>query len=167
MPVFSSLGTHDAPRDGNVHAVRVRGSIGKAGMTTGLDWRGGDLASGLRLYRARSYFAAHEQWKAVWLQSHWRRFGLRHSAPTTSASRRVAPDETFMDEVLAFCRILLDRAPLAIGMAKHIINTCQNVDTETGRILERLGQSILIGTADNHEGMTAFREKRPPHFINR
>ena len=80
---------------------------------------------------------------------------------------RVAPDETFMDEVFSFCHILLKRAPLAMGMAKHIINTCQNVDTETGRILERLGQSILIGTADNHEGMTAFREKRPPHFTNR
>jgi enoyl-CoA hydratase/carnithine racemase len=80
---------------------------------------------------------------------------------------RVAPDETFMDEVFAFCKILLQRAPLAMGMAKHIINTCQNVDTETGRILERLGQSILIGTADNHEGMTAFREKRPPQFTNR
>jgi enoyl-CoA hydratase/carnithine racemase len=80
---------------------------------------------------------------------------------------RVVPDETFMDEVLAFCAVLLERAPLAMGMAKHIINTCQSVDTETGRILERLGQSVLIGTADNHEGMTAFREKRPPRFTNR
>jgi enoyl-CoA hydratase/carnithine racemase len=80
---------------------------------------------------------------------------------------RVVPDETFMDEVFAFCKILLERAPLAMGMAKHIINTCQSVDTETGRILERLGQSVLIGTADNHEGMTAFREKRTPRFVNR
>jgi enoyl-CoA hydratase/carnithine racemase len=80
---------------------------------------------------------------------------------------RVVPDETFMDGVLDFCNILLQRAPLAMGMAKHIINTCQNVDTETGRILERLGQSVLIGTADNHEGMTAFREKRRPVFTNR
>jgi enoyl-CoA hydratase/carnithine racemase len=58
----------------------------------------------------------------------------------------------------------LARAPLAMGMAKHIINTCQNVDTETGRILERLGQSILIQTRDNTEGMTAFIEKRPARF---
>ena len=84
----------------------------------------------------------------------------------SSLATRVAQDATFMDEVFAFCQILLKRAPLAMGMAKHIINTCQNVDTETGRILERLGQSILIGTADNHEGMTAFREKRPPKFTN-
>ncbi len=53
-----------------------------------------------------------------------------------------------------------------MGMAKHIINTCQNVDTETGRILERLGQSILIRSEDAHEGMQAFREKRPPNFKN-
>jgi enoyl-CoA hydratase/carnithine racemase len=79
---------------------------------------------------------------------------------------RVVPDENFMDGVLEFCNILLQRAPLAMGMAKHIINTCQNVDTETGRMLERLGQSVLIGTRDNHEGMTAFREKRRPVFTN-
>jgi enoyl-CoA hydratase/carnithine racemase len=80
---------------------------------------------------------------------------------------RVVPHEAFMDGVLDFARILLARAPLAMGMAKHIINTCQNVDTETGRILERLGQSILIQTRDNTEGMTAFIEKRPARFEGR
>jgi hypothetical protein len=28
-------------------------------------------------------------------------------------------------------------------MGKHIINMCQNVDTETGRLFERLGQSVV------------------------
>jgi enoyl-CoA hydratase/carnithine racemase len=51
-----------------------------------------------------------------------------------------------------------------MGMAKHIINTCQNVDTETGRLLERLGQSVLIRTEDNKEGMGAFQNKRPAKF---
>jgi len=51
-----------------------------------------------------------------------------------------------------------------MGMAKHIINTCQNVDTETGRLLERLGQSVLIRSQDAREGMRAFSEKRPPKF---
>jgi enoyl-CoA hydratase/carnithine racemase len=80
---------------------------------------------------------------------------------------RVVSHEAFMDGVLDFARILLARAPLAMGMAKHIISTCQNVDTETGRILERLGQSILIQTRDNTEGMTAFIEKRPARFEGR
>jgi enoyl-CoA hydratase/carnithine racemase len=77
---------------------------------------------------------------------------------------RVFPPEQLMAETLAFARELLKRAPQAMGMGKHIINLCQNVDTETGRILERLGQSVLIRTSDNKEGMAAFREKRSPRF---
>jgi uncharacterized protein len=33
-----------------------------------VDWRSGELAEGLRLYRARRYFEAHEQWEGVWLR---------------------------------------------------------------------------------------------------
>ena len=72
-----------------------------------------------------------------------------------------------LDAALAFARELLGKSPLAMGMAKHIINTCQNVDTETGRILERLGQSVLIRSEDAREGNRAFREKRPPDFRNK
>lgn len=36
---------------------------------TAQDWRRRELAEGLRLYRAHNYFAAHEQWEAVWLRS--------------------------------------------------------------------------------------------------
>jgi enoyl-CoA hydratase/carnithine racemase len=77
---------------------------------------------------------------------------------------RVCEPDKLMAGALEFARHLLDRSPLAMGMAKHIINTCQNVDTETGRILERLGQSVLIRTEDAREGNRAFREKRPPNF---
>src|SRR5882757_7893422 len=77
-----------------------------------------------------------------------------------------APDE-LMEKAMAFARGLLTKAPQAMGMAKHIINACQNVDTETGRLLERLGQSVLIRTEDNKEGMTAFLSKRAPKFEGR
>jgi enoyl-CoA hydratase/carnithine racemase len=77
---------------------------------------------------------------------------------------RVFPPDQLIEKTLDFARELIKRAPLAMGMAKHIINMCQNVDTETGRMLERLGQSVLIRTQDNNEGMTAFREKRRPNF---
>jgi len=83
------------------------------------------------------------------------RIGLAH---------RVYEPEKLMDGAMEFAEVLLARAPLAMGMAKHIINTCQNTDTETGRILERLGQSLLIQTQDNKEGMRAFMEKRRPRF---
>ena len=80
---------------------------------------------------------------------------------------RVCAQETLLDETLEFARILMDRAPLALGMAKHVINTCQNTDTETGRLIERLGQSILIQSEDSREGNLAFREKRKPKWKGR
>jgi enoyl-CoA hydratase/carnithine racemase len=80
---------------------------------------------------------------------------------------RVYEPAKMMEGALDFARYLLDRAPVAMGMAKHVINTCQNVDTETGRILERLGQSVLIMSEDAKEGNRAFREKRQPNFRGR
>jgi len=36
---------------------------------TRLDWSGGELAEGLRCYRAEEFFLAHEHWEGVWLQA--------------------------------------------------------------------------------------------------
>jgi enoyl-CoA hydratase/carnithine racemase len=80
---------------------------------------------------------------------------------------RVFAPERLMEETMAFARELLKRAPQAMGMAKHVINMCQNVDTETGRLLERLGQSVLIRTQDNKEGMQSFQQKRKPRFTGK
>jgi enoyl-CoA hydratase/carnithine racemase len=80
---------------------------------------------------------------------------------------RVFPADQLIEKTMEFARQLLKRAPQAMGMGKHIINMCQNVDTETGRLLERLGQSVLIRTADNKEGMQSFRDKRAPKFTGK
>lgn len=34
-----------------------------------IDWKGGELAEGLRCYRNQEFFEAHEHWEAVWLRS--------------------------------------------------------------------------------------------------
>lgn len=59
---------------------------------------------------------------------------------------------------------LLSLAPLALGMAKLVLNTCTDVDAETGRRLERLGQSVLKTTSDHREGAAAFLAKRRPRW---
>jgi enoyl-CoA hydratase/carnithine racemase len=58
-------------------------------------------------------------------------------------------------------------APLALGMAKLVLNSCTDVDAETGRRLERRGQSVLKTTDDHREGSQAFLEKRPPRWTAR
>ena len=77
---------------------------------------------------------------------------------------RVTPDEEVVPAAMALAERILRRAPQAVGMAKHVINACQSVDTETGRLLERLGQSVLIRTEDAQDGMAAFAEKRRARF---
>jgi enoyl-CoA hydratase/carnithine racemase len=76
----------------------------------------------------------------------------------------VTAEEDVVARATRYAERILRRAPQAVGMAKHVINACQSVDMETGRLLERLGQSVLIRTDDAQDGMAAFAEKRGAQF---
>ena len=78
----------------------------------------------------------------------------------------VAPDK-LIDHCREFAQILAARAPLALGTAKLVINQCLNTDLETGRNLERLGQSTLKLSDDHEEGVKSFLEKRAPKFTGK
>lgn len=80
---------------------------------------------------------------------------------------RVIPGDRLMDEAREFARLLLKRAPQAVGLAKKVLNTVANVDQSSGIIMEGLAQSILLNTEDHREGLHAFREKRKPEFKGR
>jgi len=69
-----------------------------------------------------------------------------------------------LDEAMRMATELSHKSPLAIGMAKLVLNTCAEVDLETGRRLERLGQSVLKKTQDHREGVSAFMQKRKPDW---
>jgi len=76
----------------------------------------------------------------------------------------VVADGNALNAAKALAERLLAMAPLALGMAKLVLNTCTDVDSETGRRLERLAQSVLKVTDDHREGAAAFAEKRPPRW---
>jgi len=76
----------------------------------------------------------------------------------------VVADGNALNAAKALAERLLAMAPLALGMAKLVLNTCTDVDSETGRRLERLAQSVLKVTDDHREGAAAFAEKRPPKW---
>jgi len=76
----------------------------------------------------------------------------------------VVPADALLESVYAYAGKLAEKSPMAMGMAKHVVNLCLNTDMHTGRYLERLGQSCLVQSADHHEGMSAFFEKRKPNF---
>lgn len=80
---------------------------------------------------------------------------------------QVVPDGEVVDAAILLANRLNRVAPLAVGMAKLVLNSCLDVDSETGRKLERLGQSILKSTGDHAEGVQAFIEKRDPNWQGR
>jgi enoyl-CoA hydratase/carnithine racemase len=90
-----------------------------------------------------------------------------HEAWRIGLVNHVVKAEHLMKEAYAFATRLLAKAPLAMGMGKHIVNLCLNTDMHTGRYLERLGQSVLVLSEDHKEGMRAFVEKRKPAFKGR
>jgi enoyl-CoA hydratase len=79
----------------------------------------------------------------------------------------LVPDGEVVPRAQALARELAQRAPLALGIAKIILQNCANSDLETSRHLERLGSSILMETQDHQEAVRAFLEKRQPKFKGR
>jgi enoyl-CoA hydratase len=79
----------------------------------------------------------------------------------------VVSSQALINHCDTLARTLAERAPLALGSAKLVINQCMNVDTETGRNFERITQSVLKLTSDHEEGAKSFIEKRKPNFSGR
>lgn len=86
------------------------------------------------------------------------------AAFAVGVATRVTPTGGALEGALVMAEQLAQQAPLALGIAKLVLNTCTDVDSETGRRLERLGQSALKTTNDHREGATAFLEKRAPKW---
>jgi enoyl-CoA hydratase/carnithine racemase len=80
---------------------------------------------------------------------------------------RVVPADQLTAEVQTLAERLAGKAPLALGMAKLLLNRAANADWTVLRDLERLGQSVLLPTRDHLEGVEAFRQKRPARWEGR
>lgn len=62
---------------------------------------------------------------------------------------------------------IVAKAPMAISLAKMVINLGGETDINTGLMIERLAQTIAFSTEDRKEGTAAFLEKRTPAFKGR
>jgi enoyl-CoA hydratase/carnithine racemase len=64
-------------------------------------------------------------------------------------------------------REMARNAPLAVGMAKRIIDKGHGLDKMTFQELEVLAQSSLLATEDFREGASALAQRREPRFKGR
>jgi enoyl-CoA hydratase/carnithine racemase len=58
-------------------------------------------------------------------------------------------------------------APLAVGLAKRLVDLGHGVDKHTFQAMELFAQSVLLRTEDAREGARALAERRPPRFTGR
>lgn len=80
---------------------------------------------------------------------------------------RVADGDDPLPHAIALAGEIAKNAPLAVGMAKLIVDQGDGVDKATQLAIERWAQSQLITTEDVMEAMGAFMEKRTPEFKGR
>lgn len=80
---------------------------------------------------------------------------------------KVVPTEEFMTAVRHFAKELAGKAPVALRVAKSLIDTGIDIDLRAALTLEREGFGVVASTEDLQEGVSAFVEKRKPAWKGR
>jgi enoyl-CoA hydratase/carnithine racemase len=76
----------------------------------------------------------------------------------------VYPAEQLMDKVEEYASAIVSGASKAIGLIKQAVVQGTEVHLDAGLFMERELQNRLFITQDAQEGLSAFIEKREPHF---
>jgi enoyl-CoA hydratase len=74
----------------------------------------------------------------------------------------VVPAAELMNAVRQFAQELAGKAPVAMKVAKALIEKGADVDLESALALEREGFGVVASSEDLQEGVSAFTEKRKP-----
>jgi len=76
----------------------------------------------------------------------------------------VVPADKFKETVKQFAAELASKAPVALKVAKALINKGAEISLDAAIALEREGFGVVASTEDLQEGVAAFTEKRKPTF---
>ena len=82
-------------------------------------------------------------------------------------ANRISPADELDAAVDALCQELLACAPLAVGLAKRVLDAAAKPTLAATLEQEVTSQQVLASSADYSEGARAFLEKRPPEFAGR
>lgn len=93
--------------------------------------------------------------------------GKHHDAETMREYgfvHELTDDDAFEARLEDVIEEYLARPPVAMELAKHVVNGGYDASLQAGLEMESLATGVLFGTDDAQEGLEAFREKRPPEF---
>jgi len=77
---------------------------------------------------------------------------------------RVCSPEALMSECEASAKEIMAKGPVAVELAKKVINQGSDLDLTSGLALEKATFPLIFATEDRLEGVTAFLEKRKANF---
>ncbi len=77
---------------------------------------------------------------------------------------RIVPDEALMKEAHALAAIIAAKSPLVLKLLKRTLNDGADMPLAAALRHEQAMIALLFDSADAHEGMTAFLEKRSAEF---
>lgn len=80
---------------------------------------------------------------------------------------RVIDPENLMDEALKTLQKIATKGPVAVSLAKRVINEGTDLPLEAGLALEQTQFPLVFATEDRLEGVTAFLEKRQAKFMGK
>ncbi|MFX1536553.1 MAG: 3-hydroxyacyl-CoA dehydrogenase NAD-binding domain-containing protein [Promethearchaeota archaeon] len=81
---------------------------------------------------------------------------------------QVVDDDDFEEEVYKLAKtIATECSPIAVALAKRLVNQSPEASLDAGLQLEALAQGIAFTTEDLQEGVVAFMQKRKPEFKNK
>ncbi len=77
---------------------------------------------------------------------------------------RVTEPDALLDTALAAGETIAAKGPLAVALAKRVMQQGQDADVRTAHTLEQNAFGLCFASGDRAEGMDAFLEKRGPRF---
>lgn len=95
------------------------------------------------------------------------RFIKAEEARAIGLVSRIFPAATWLEDAKAVARTIAAKAPIAVRLAKELVNAAQSQPLESGLLHERNSFALLFATDDKREGVDAFVNKRKPTFTGR
>lgn len=87
-----------------------------------------------------------------------------YEAEKSGLVAKVVPAETLLQETFEIAKVIANRAPVAVKLAKEAVNMAFETPLKEGMEFERRNFYLTFSSKDQKEGMKAFMEKREPKY---
>lgn len=87
-----------------------------------------------------------------------------YEAERSGLVAKVVPADTLLQETFEIAKVIANRAPVAVKLAKEAVNMAFETPLKEGMDFERRNFYLTFSSKDQKEGMKAFLEKREPKY---